>query len=87
MIEAKDIVLVILTMLGTIGTVVAALVWGFKRLLTGMLDNMKANTDAIKENTRATTRLAERVDRAVVVGDERAKYVSASLERIERAVA
>jgi hypothetical protein len=74
-----------LILAGLLG-VVSAFVWGFKLLLKSVVDNMKASTAAIENNTKVMARVSATLDRAVAVDAERDMFIKASLERIERAV-
>lgn len=76
---------------------ITALVWVVKYLIpaqvkqnsafmTEALANMKANTDAIKSNTKVTDKLATMLEKSIAVRDERDASFAKALERIERKV-
>ena len=65
---------------------VGAMVAQNRGLIEGALENMKANTEAIKSNTEVTERLAITLDQTIAIRDERDKSVFRQLDRIERRI-
>lgn len=72
---------------GVAVVLMALMVWLVKKLVSDVLENMKANTDAIRANTIATHTVANTLSNQGVIRDERDRALFKQMDRIESAVA
>jgi len=71
---------------GVAVVILGLMVWLVKRLVNAALKNMEANTEAIQANTGATQALANTLNQAIAVRDERDKRVAEDLKEIRLGV-